>query len=103
MDVSTWGGPTGDRDLPDNDALSFKSSKPADQQSYFFPPDDEKPNWKPFSMRWYYIAMLIMLSLLFAGLQEFVFQISERRKHANPPTGLYRFKLPKDLSTLDYF
>jgi hypothetical protein len=104
VDVSTWEGPAGgDRGISDNDALSYQSSRPTDQQSYYFPPDNEKPNWKPFTMRWYYIAMLVTLSLTFAIVQEVVFQLSEKRKHENPPAGLYQFKEPKELSTLEYF
>lgn len=56
-----------------------------------------QPNWRPFSMRWPWLTMLILLSLGLAGMQEFLFQ----RYSGNNP--LLRFKSPKDVDPGLYF
>ena len=45
--------------------------------SYFYPADPEQPNWKPLSMRPFYIIMLVVLSLVLAGVQEYLCQKSQ--------------------------
>ncbi|KAK2761211.1 hypothetical protein FQN54_001732 [Arachnomyces sp. PD_36] len=57
---------------------SFSKSSTGDfmNKSYFYPPDPEKPNWKPFSMRSPFIALLILTSLTLAGVQEWLCQRS---------------------------
>ncbi|KAH0565303.1 hypothetical protein GP486_001303 [Trichoglossum hirsutum] len=67
------------------------------KQSFYFPEDPEMPNWKPFSMRWPYITLLVFLASAMAGLQEFLFQLSTKRG------GLLEFKSPKELSVWQYF
>src|SRR5579862_7062907 len=61
------------------------------------------PNWKPLSMRWPYISLLIFLAATMAALQEFLFQISDTRSKQNPKEGLLKFKSPKQLSIGQYF
>lgn len=46
--------------------------------SYFYPLDPEQPNWKPTSMRSAYIIMLAIISLVLAGVQEYLCQNSRR-------------------------
>ncbi|KAG9236383.1 hypothetical protein BJ875DRAFT_372228 [Amylocarpus encephaloides] len=53
-------------------------------------------NWKPFSMRWPYLSVLILLSVGLAAVQEYLFQKSVK----NP---LYEFEDAAKLSTWDYF
>jgi hypothetical protein len=50
-------------------------------------------NWKPFSMRWPYLAVLVVLSIILAAAQEYLL-------HKGP---LYTFTAASDLSTWDYF
>lgn len=50
--------------------------KTATNFSYFYPRDPEQPNWRPLSMRSAYIVMLAVLSLILAGVQEYLCQKS---------------------------
>lgn len=50
-------------------------------------------NWKPFSMRWPYLVVLVVLSIILAAAQEYLL-------HKGP---LYTFTAAADLSTWDYF
>lgn len=54
------------------------------------------PNWKPFSMRWPYLLMLIILSFVLAALTEVLYQHS-----ALGP--LIRFSKPSDIGGIEYF
>lgn len=71
------------------------------KRSYFFPDDPQKPSWRPISMRWPYITLLIIIALGLAGLQEFLCQISQQRKKNND--GLIKFNDPKEIPTMVYF
>jgi uncharacterized protein DUF3433 len=73
----------------------------AGTKSFFFPDDPHKPSWRPISMRWPYITILILIALGLAGLQEFLCQMSMR--HAKDGNGLIKFTNPKDIPTLIYF
>jgi len=50
-------------------------------------------NWKPFSMRWPYMTFLIVISVVLAAVQEYLFR-------QNP---LYEFTSAEHLSTWSYF
>lgn len=52
-------------------------------------------------MRWPYITTLILLSLIMAGIQEFLYQLSAHRKHHDD--ALIKFKQAKELSTWKFF
>ncbi|KAH7411523.1 hypothetical protein BKA64DRAFT_595431 [Cadophora sp. MPI-SDFR-AT-0126] len=54
-------------------------------------------NWKPVTMRWPYLSIMVFISVALAGLQEFVFQHS--RKHG----GLLAFETVNSISTGQYF
>lgn len=62
---------------------SFDTMNPTKQssaiglKSYFFPEDPDHPNWKPFSMRSYYILMLTSVSLGLGIFQEWLCRHSE--------------------------
>ncbi|KAF2398303.1 hypothetical protein EJ06DRAFT_532051 [Trichodelitschia bisporula] len=71
------------------------------QKSYFFPEDPEKPAWRPFSMKWPYITLLIVIAAALAVVQEVLCQLSIRRASKN--TGLLEFKHPNELSIMQYF
>ncbi|KAF1959497.1 hypothetical protein CC80DRAFT_489628 [Byssothecium circinans] len=74
------------------------------QTSYFFPPDPDKPCWRPFSMGWPWLTFLVSVALLLAGLQEFLCQLSMRRAKDDPERGgLIQFKKAGELSVLAYF
>jgi hypothetical protein len=70
-------------------------------KSYFFPPDIDKPNWKPFPMRTTYISMLIILATAIAVVQEVVCQISIRRTRERG--GLIAFDNVAEVPTLQFF
>lgn len=67
---------------------TFKDSK----VEIFYPQAD----WKPFTMRWPYLSALIIISLVLAGAQEYLYQTSTH--HA-----LYSFNRASELNTGDYF
>ncbi|RFU77980.1 spray [Trichoderma arundinaceum] len=50
-----------------------------------------QPNWKPFSMRWPYLASLILLSVALAVMQEVLFQMYREK-------GLVKFTSPDQVS-----
>ncbi|KAL1835565.1 hypothetical protein VTJ49DRAFT_6455 [Mycothermus thermophilus] len=66
--------------------------KRTDTTALFFP----QPNWKPFSMRWPFLAMLILLSLTLAALVEVLYQSSTRQP-------LIAFRAPSEIPTSQYF
>jgi hypothetical protein len=71
--------------------------------SYYFPDDPDMPAWRPFSMGWLWLTMLIIIALTLAALQEFLCQLSIMRAHKDPTDGLIRFKKPGDLTVAEYF
>ncbi|KAF1842120.1 uncharacterized protein K460DRAFT_380058 [Cucurbitaria berberidis CBS 394.84] len=73
------------------------------QTSYFFPPDPEQPAWRPFTMGWPWIFLLIVVALSLAGLQEFLCQVSMKRVRDDPEGGLVQFKKAGDLTVTAYF
>ena len=77
------------------------------EMSYFFPPDPDMPTWRPYSMGWPFLTVLVLVALALAGLQEFLCQISlKESKHVPDDThegGLVKFKNAKELSVLQYF
>ncbi|KAL2071295.1 hypothetical protein VTL71DRAFT_12530 [Oculimacula yallundae] len=66
-----------------------KTTIPVATVEVFFPQD----NWKPFSMRWPYITGLIIISVILAAAQEYLFQKGT----------IYKFTSAAKLSTWDYF
>lgn len=72
-----------------------------DLKSYYFPPDPDMPNWRPKSMHWPYICLLISIALFFAGIQEYLLQISVARAKHND--GLIKFVKATDISLPVYF
>jgi len=59
----------------ESDSPNF-GKKTATNLSYFYPRDPEQPNWRPFSMRSAYITILAVVSLVLAGVQEYLCQKS---------------------------
>lgn len=68
-------------------------SKSTQRVEIFYP----TPNWKPFSMRWPYLLMLIMLSFTLAGLTEALYQYSAKKGH------LLTFHKPSEIEGIAYF
>lgn len=75
---------------PDSRRGTFSSKEP--QTKIFYP----QPNWKPWSMRWPYLVMMILLSIALAAMQEILFQ-----KYKNDP--LLQFQKPTDVKPGLYF
>lgn len=73
--------------------------------SYYFPPDPDMPAWRPFSMRWPWLSMLVTIALVLAVLQECVCQLSIKRVKEDKTGygGLIKFKNPKELTVTEYF
>ncbi len=55
-----------------------------------------QPNWKPFSMKWPYLLLLIVLSIGYAATQELAYPISA-------PNALLVFHSPSDIPGAQYF
>lgn len=74
VDLSVLEGMTS----PDVDPMDRNYTMPplTKSRSFFYPVDPEQPNWKPIPMRGGYIIMLAMVSLVLAGVQEYLFQRS---------------------------
>jgi hypothetical protein len=98
VDLTSLEGPSAD---------PLESQKPKEvptdlaDMSYFYPPDPEQPNWKPFPMRPLYIIMLAIVSLSLAGVQEYLCQRS--KPLAQGPGGLFQYDSPSDISTAVFF
>lgn len=81
----------------DEEDPSLERLTTADQQSYYFPPDPNVPDWKPFSMSAVYIIMLALIAFGLAGFQEYLCQVSIR------DDGLLHFTSVNDISTWKFF
>ncbi|POR39039.1 hypothetical protein TPAR_00760 [Tolypocladium paradoxum] len=55
-----------------------------------------QPNWKPFSMRWPYLTMLVLLSMALAAMQEILY-----RRYSQDP--ILMFTSPEDVDPGFYF
>ncbi|KAL2292011.1 hypothetical protein FJTKL_10695 [Diaporthe vaccinii] len=71
---------------------STESKTKPQRTETFFP----YPDWKPFSMRWPYLTMLILLSITLAGLTEALYQSSAK-------TPLVSFNTPQQIKPGTYF
>ena len=95
VDISSFvGGSTStvDFDQTDSGKQSRKNTIAAATVEVFYP----QANWKPFSMRWPYLLVLSVLSVILAAAQEYLLQKSEKKP-------LYSFKSAGELNTWDYF
>ena len=103
VDLSTLeGGQSDNRGSQAFESLSMRQSVlPEETKSYFFPEDPDIPNWKPWSMRPWYILSLTVLALALAGFQELLCQKSFRSARDN--SGILAFNAVGDISTWDFF
>ncbi|KAI9704224.1 MAG: hypothetical protein M1836_007085 [Candelina mexicana] len=81
----------------EHDPGSAKPLTESTDQSYYFPPDPEMPNWRPVSMGWPYITALVVVAIALAAGTEYLFRVSTK------PDGLIKFKRPQEVSVWDYF
>ena len=92
VDISSIAGGSSTPKL-DFDAIKTTRTPQKTPQSskaeLFYP----QANWKPYSMRWPYLIGLIVISLVLAAAQEYLY-----RRGA-----LYKFHIAADLRTWDYF
>ncbi|KAF4507871.1 hypothetical protein G6O67_004322 [Ophiocordyceps sinensis] len=70
----------------------FSMAAKGQMTQVFYP----QPNWKPFSMRWPYLTMLILLSVVLAAVQEVLF-----RKYRSEP--ILKFHSPDEVEPFAYF
>lgn len=82
------------------EALQNVESK-GETKSYYFPPDPDMPNWRPFSMKWPYLLILTLLAILFGVIQEWLCRLSIWR--AQHDDGLIKFYKASDVSLPVYF
>lgn len=73
------------------------------QTSYFFPEDQDIPNWRPFSMSTWYISLLIGISVGLASFQEWLCQHSISLQHQDPPRGILEFNQVAQVPLWDFF
>ncbi|KAI9704019.1 MAG: hypothetical protein M1820_005640 [Bogoriella megaspora] len=71
------------------------------EKSYYFPQDQDMPDWKPFSIHWAYIVSLILMALAGAAIQEWLCQRSQHL--AKQGSGIISFGQIQNLSTGVYF
>ncbi|KAK8098462.1 uncharacterized protein PG998_013948 [Apiospora kogelbergensis] len=91
VDLSNMVGPT-PLGIDPNRMRQTTFPKSTKSTEIFYP----QPNWKPFSMRWPYLTVLILLSLILAIGVELIYQSSTR-------VPLMRFRKPGDIDPFDYF
>lgn len=77
------------------DILPNAQSTASNTQSYYYPPDPNPPNWKPWTMSSPYILFLIILSLGLVSVQEWLCRLSMRREAKND--GILKFNSVSDL------
>ncbi|KAG5948754.1 hypothetical protein E4U53_006159 [Claviceps sorghi] len=82
----------GSRMVGESESRRRRSASQAQKSAIFYP----QPNWKPWSMRWPYLTMVILLSLALAGMHEVLF-----RKYKDVP--LLRFQKPAEVTPGLYF
>ncbi|OJD39998.1 uncharacterized protein BKCO1_2000271 [Diplodia corticola] len=70
------------------------------ETSYYFPPDPDMPSWRPMSMRWWWITMLIVIAMGLGVVQELLCQVSIRKGQTD---GLLKFHSPQEISLTAYF
>ena len=87
----------------DNIRMDRASTMPEETQSYFFPEDPDIPNWKPFSMKTWYIGLLMLLAFTLAGVQEVLFQRSAHREREGKGGGLLSFNEVSKVSVGAFF
>ncbi|KAH6616636.1 hypothetical protein C7974DRAFT_48621 [Boeremia exigua] len=78
-------------------------SRDGNQKSYFFPKDPDMPSWRPLTMGSPWIAMLVVIALGLAALQEYLCQSSISKAHQDPPSGLVEFTKADDLTLAAFF
>ncbi|KAK2597455.1 hypothetical protein QQS21_005925 [Conoideocrella luteorostrata] len=76
----------------DSDSRRGTFASKSQETEIFYP----QPNWKPWSMRWPYLTMMILLSVALAAMQEVLF-----RKYKKEP--LLQFQKPTDVKAGIYF
>lgn len=69
-----------------------RSGFPRSETQTFYP----QPNWRPFSMRWPYLTMMIFLSVGLGVAQEFIYRMSVKK-------ALVEFHSPTDIDGALYF
>lgn len=71
------------------------------QKSYFFPLDPDMPSWRPLTMGWPWLAMLTLIALALAAVQEVLCQKSIAAEKNE--LGLIHFKKADELSLTAFF
>ncbi|RLL94368.1 hypothetical protein CFD26_103372 [Aspergillus turcosus] len=95
VDLSSLEGTTAQLSGPTRDGTNLA------HRSFYFPTDPEQPDWKPFSLKSYYIAMLIVVSLMLAGVQEYLCQKSKQWEKEG--RGFVVFNSVAEMPTVEFF
>ncbi|KAH8695453.1 hypothetical protein BGW36DRAFT_298765 [Talaromyces proteolyticus] len=99
VDLSTLGG--AERQMPGTMGLGNRTTLGHDEASFYYPTDPEKPDWKPISMKTPYMLMLIITSLVLAGVQEYLYQRS--RSLEDQGQGLIQYDTINDIPVAEFF
>ncbi|RMZ75323.1 hypothetical protein DV737_g5339, partial [Chaetothyriales sp. CBS 132003] len=105
VDLSSLEGafPVSDRASRTFSGMSLGEGGQQGTLSYFFPDDPDVPNWKPFSLKSWYILILMILAFALAALQEALFQVSAKKHHVGGGGGLLSFNSVSDVAIGPFF
>ncbi|KAF1830765.1 hypothetical protein BDW02DRAFT_85781 [Decorospora gaudefroyi] len=104
VDLSDFAGVARDFDSMSTLTTETGLVKDEAQTSYYFPPDPQMPAWRPVTMSPWWIAMLVLIALTLAGLQEYLCQLSLENVRKDPEKGgLRKFTKVGELSVTEYF
>jgi hypothetical protein len=102
VDISDFAG--GSTDFETRSVLTTGRGDNEAQVSYVFPTDRDMPSWRPFSMGWPWLSLLVIIALALAGLQEYLCQLSMKSVRNDPEGGgLLQFTKASELTVLQYF
>jgi hypothetical protein len=99
MDLSEFGG----ADFETRSLAPGRGDNNVPVINYYFPPDPDMPAWRPFSMGWPWLSVLVTIALLLAIVQEVLCQLSMKSVDSDDKGGLKTFKKASELSVLEYF
>lgn len=103
IDLSSFSGLDADKDSDNFSLHRAGNLESRAQTAYYFPPNRDIPNWKPFSMRTGFLIFLLLLSLILLVGAEVLYQFSDRgllRDDKKP--GILTFKVVDDLDIVQF-
>ncbi|RPB08964.1 hypothetical protein P167DRAFT_577808 [Morchella conica CCBAS932] len=103
IDLSSFSGLDADKDSDNFSLHRAGNLESRAQTAYYFPPNRDIPNWKPFPMRTGFLLFLLFLSLLLLVGAEVLFQFSDRGLlRADKKPGILSFFMVDDLDIVQF-